>query len=602
MSARTCQLCGKPLSRIWVGSGDDFCSREHRNQYRLRKGMDRLLEDNKVATLMRRREQLKPLSASCLVASAQTPRMFSRAQIPTRPRALALFSAAIRIRATAKISPKKERFLRLKSTLPARGAKRPAQEAAGRFHARSSALAVPRREVRMQVDLPRAQLSVLRYAAKGTPGTRREFGILRQQPLRLHLEPGCIQLDPAQSPGTRFNGGTQKAKIVPASGRALRVSSGVGFRVPPLRVAPRTAVLPLPRGLSLHERASLALPASRRFPAAVRTAGQPGDGLMQLPVGSSDLNSRKGGVPAAAFAWPGAVPPPKPRLAAGTVPAARPGGMPWVPNGPMDAFDRRHNGSAARAGFSDSVELRLFTVPPAPVAGAQDPQVGVALFVPQDTPFARPSFALMGTLGGVAATSSQASPPSAAATEHTPAPVVIVPVKLEEHFDTGWGNWLGEMAEWKLDAAGVRTGPLALFVPSLDLKDYDLEFLTRIDNRSVTWVYRAEDFDRYYKATIEAVPGGGFELSHCMVTQGVAEGAVSVPLPKPPGAKKSFPVRTSVRGNEFCVWVDGELVATWTDDRIAAGGIGFIGASDDRARLYWVRLSTTGTPGKEHQV
>ena len=90
MSARTCQLCGKPLSRIWVGSGDDFCSREHRNQYRLRKGMDRLLEDNKVATLMRRREQLKPLSGSCLVASAQTPRMFSRAQIPTRPRALAL--------------------------------------------------------------------------------------------------------------------------------------------------------------------------------------------------------------------------------------------------------------------------------------------------------------------------------------------------------------------------------------------------------------------------------------------------------------------------------------------------------------------------------
>src|SRR5690242_6352278 len=63
MSARTCLLCGKPLMRIWVGAGEDFCSREHRNQYRLRAGMDRLQEANKVATLMRRRESPKPITS-----------------------------------------------------------------------------------------------------------------------------------------------------------------------------------------------------------------------------------------------------------------------------------------------------------------------------------------------------------------------------------------------------------------------------------------------------------------------------------------------------------------------------------------------------------
>ena len=36
MTARTCQLCGKPLSRLRVGGDGDFCSREHRNQHRLR--------------------------------------------------------------------------------------------------------------------------------------------------------------------------------------------------------------------------------------------------------------------------------------------------------------------------------------------------------------------------------------------------------------------------------------------------------------------------------------------------------------------------------------------------------------------------------------
>src|SRR5579871_3249757 len=71
MSARTCLLCGKALSRIWVGAGEDFCSREHRNQYRLRRGMDRLHEANRVATLMRRREQAKPLTARIQPGNAE---------------------------------------------------------------------------------------------------------------------------------------------------------------------------------------------------------------------------------------------------------------------------------------------------------------------------------------------------------------------------------------------------------------------------------------------------------------------------------------------------------------------------------------------------
>src|SRR5947199_1397115 len=62
MNAKTWQLCGKPLGRIRVGADGDFCSREHRNQYRLRQGMDRLTEANKMASLMRRREQPKPIN------------------------------------------------------------------------------------------------------------------------------------------------------------------------------------------------------------------------------------------------------------------------------------------------------------------------------------------------------------------------------------------------------------------------------------------------------------------------------------------------------------------------------------------------------------
>lgn len=86
MSVRSCLLCGRALSR-WSGADDDFCSREHRNQYRLRRSMDRLQEANKVASVMRRRENPMRLKASRLInGGPQTPRAFVSAKLaPPQP-------------------------------------------------------------------------------------------------------------------------------------------------------------------------------------------------------------------------------------------------------------------------------------------------------------------------------------------------------------------------------------------------------------------------------------------------------------------------------------------------------------------------------------
>src|ERR1700690_3659857 len=86
MNGRTCQLCGKALSRFTVGAGGDFCSREHRNQHRLRVGMDRLLEANKVASLMRRRENAKTIPAGKLASDCKVlPRLAPPLKVPARP-------------------------------------------------------------------------------------------------------------------------------------------------------------------------------------------------------------------------------------------------------------------------------------------------------------------------------------------------------------------------------------------------------------------------------------------------------------------------------------------------------------------------------------
>src|ERR1035438_373902 len=70
MSAKACLLCGKPLGRLRVGGDGEFCSREHRNQPRLRRGMDRLEEANKVTSLMRRRENPRHILAARLMCNS----------------------------------------------------------------------------------------------------------------------------------------------------------------------------------------------------------------------------------------------------------------------------------------------------------------------------------------------------------------------------------------------------------------------------------------------------------------------------------------------------------------------------------------------------
>ena len=102
MSAKSCQLCGKPLSRLRVGGDGDFCSREHRNQHRLRAGMDRLEEANKVTSLMRRRENPRHISAERLMCnSALDRRGFFEPQ--QRERRLEDVSFSVKLRGPALI-------------------------------------------------------------------------------------------------------------------------------------------------------------------------------------------------------------------------------------------------------------------------------------------------------------------------------------------------------------------------------------------------------------------------------------------------------------------------------------------------------------------
>jgi hypothetical protein len=254
------------------------------------------------------------------------------------------------------------------------------------------------------------------------------------------------------------------------------------------------------------------------------------------------------------------------------------------------------------AGFAKRNGAHLFTIALTPSITCPVRQVAFTAFIPQE-PVGCPRITFEGTVAAAIVGSPGAAPAGAEIAASQPAspaePAAVV--RIEEHFGSGWDNWMGGMKEWLVDVAGVRTGSLALFVPSLELIDYELDFLARIDTRSVTWVVRAAGLDEYLRCTLTAVAGGELEFSRCAVVAGVAQAPVTAAQRLPGKPRSAMTVSTHVSGDTFTVSVDGKSIDTFDDDRFPMGGIGFTGAPDDRARLYWVRLSSTELTAKEYQ-
>ena len=54
----------------------------------------------------------------------------------------------------------------------------------------------------------------------------------------------------------------------------------------------------------------------------------------------------------------------------------------------------------------------------------------------------------------------------------------------------------------------MRTGQLALYRPSLKMDNYKLEFFAQIEDKSVGWVFRAENEQNYYAMKLSVTEPG----------------------------------------------------------------------------------------------
>jgi hypothetical protein len=75
------------------------------------------------------------------------------------------------------------------------------------------------------------------------------------------------------------------------------------------------------------------------------------------------------------------------------------------------------------------------------------------------------------------------------------------------------------------------------------------------------------------------------------VIDGKERDRVEVPLPITLDHDTDYRVKVSVRGGRFLTSINGQLVSSWSDNRISRGGVGLFADPGETSAYKWVSVS-----------
>jgi hypothetical protein len=171
-------------------------------------------------------------------------------------------------------------------------------------------------------------------------------------------------------------------------------------------------------------------------------------------------------------------------------------------------------------------------------------------------------------------------------------------VALDEDFRSGLDDWASRgdaTTRWSFDATGfVRPGPLALYRPSMNLTDYEMQFLGMIDKKAMSWVVRAADFNNYYVLKLTVLKPGPLPtigLTRYAVVDGKPQDRVDTAVAIDARTDTLYRILLDVRDDNFTLSVQGQMIDNWSEPRLRRGGIGFFTARDEASRVRWVQVT-----------
>lgn len=171
-------------------------------------------------------------------------------------------------------------------------------------------------------------------------------------------------------------------------------------------------------------------------------------------------------------------------------------------------------------------------------------------------------------------------------------------IDLKEDFSAGFGSWEGGRAwsrSWRQDKDGVvRPGQLAIYQPSVPMKDYELTLLAGVAHRSISWVVRARNLRNYVALRVNlARPGANqpSSLERWTVKEGRVTQRRSIGIQARFNAAKAMRIRMDVQGPVFKTLLEDRVVDVFTDATHASGGVGLFASLQDQPRIYRLELT-----------
>jgi hypothetical protein len=177
-------------------------------------------------------------------------------------------------------------------------------------------------------------------------------------------------------------------------------------------------------------------------------------------------------------------------------------------------------------------------------------------------------------------------------------------VKVTDDFKRGLNAWtpLGSAStgarDWSYRDGFVRPGRLRLLKDSVGMADYQIEFAGEVEQKALSWVYRARDSRNYYASKIVVTKPGPLpriDLVRYAVIGGTQQPRVSTPLPVIVRADALYRVQMTVKASDFSTIVNGTMVDSWSDSRLPSGGVGFFAENGEVATLRYITVSDKDT-------
>jgi hypothetical protein len=166
-----------------------------------------------------------------------------------------------------------------------------------------------------------------------------------------------------------------------------------------------------------------------------------------------------------------------------------------------------------------------------------------------------------------------------------------------DDFQSGLDSWesIENLSTWSYDNGGLAIpGKIAVLTPSLHLTDYDVDSVAQVVSKGLGLVFRASGTRSYQVAKL-IVDGKGpmppLVVERYAVIGGAESARVRVHCPGTFQKDTLYHIHIQVRGDTFTLFIEGQLIDSWSDSRTKSGGVGFFCAKGERARVAWVRVS-----------